>query len=417
MLRCLQTLILITIVAEYVHAYEIDKEHQGPQPCGGRLKGPVGTITTPNFPNPFPVPIKCKWIIEHDTVNGTISIYFTQQYTTSGLTFTEYMYYDESYKLGERRALTLTDENITRIKWLQVNELKSVPERDKRFTLYICFSILLMMDITQQEPDVIHLDGDVLKILGEDPSASVKFGPEIHKELASRLTRVATEGLGKGTRRELISKYLTPANCSQFDAPNLNLEIKAALLEPAVKRDKGIEAKQKQMASAISGLSVIINTLITSNTKDTETLQKLVDICRILCDIQHGDSITRRNFILFSLKNYIKNHLKSTRIDTFLFGENLSDILKTAKAVNKTGTELKVSSSSKSVPKKQKPAPAKAGNYRAPPQAYREPSRALPYTAGPASAAPTPRAPPPPPRPAHSSRMSSQPSQRFQRRR
>ncbi|KAH9641397.1 hypothetical protein HF086_012715 [Spodoptera exigua] len=120
MLRCLQTLILVTIVAEYVHAYEIYKEHQGPQPCGGRLKGPVGTITTPNFPNPFPVPIKCKWIIEHDIVNGTISIYFTQQYTTSGLTFTEYMYYDESYKLGERRALTLTDENIARIKWLQV---------------------------------------------------------------------------------------------------------------------------------------------------------------------------------------------------------------------------------------------------------------------------------------------------------
>ncbi|KAF9405034.1 hypothetical protein HW555_014043 [Spodoptera exigua] len=119
MLRCLQTIILFTIVAEYVHAYEIYKEHQGPQPCGGRLKGPVGTITTPNFPNPFPVPIKCKWIIEHDIVNGTISIYFTQQYTTSGLTFTEYMYYDESYKLGERRALTLTDENITRIKWLQ----------------------------------------------------------------------------------------------------------------------------------------------------------------------------------------------------------------------------------------------------------------------------------------------------------
>ncbi|KAH9631126.1 hypothetical protein HF086_001061 [Spodoptera exigua] len=76
----------------------------------------VGTITTLNFPNPFPVPIKCKWIIEHNIVNCTISIYFTQQYTTSGLTFTEYMYYDESYKLGERRALTLTDENITRIK-------------------------------------------------------------------------------------------------------------------------------------------------------------------------------------------------------------------------------------------------------------------------------------------------------------
>ncbi|KAH9641398.1 hypothetical protein HF086_012716 [Spodoptera exigua] len=120
MLRVL-SITFLTIAVEKVFAQDTTKEHRGLQACGGQLKSPVGTITTPNFPNPFPVPIKCKWIIEHDIVNGTISIYFTQQYTTSGLTFTEYMYYDESYKLGERRALTLTDENITRIKWLQVS--------------------------------------------------------------------------------------------------------------------------------------------------------------------------------------------------------------------------------------------------------------------------------------------------------
>ncbi|KAJ8723795.1 hypothetical protein PYW07_007775 [Mythimna separata] len=112
-------LALLSVCAEHAHAQQRHSEHQGPQTCGGHLTRHVGTITTPNFPNPFPVPIKCKWIIEHDIVNGTISVYFTQQYTTTGLTFTEYMYYDESYKLGERRALTVTDDNITRIKWLQ----------------------------------------------------------------------------------------------------------------------------------------------------------------------------------------------------------------------------------------------------------------------------------------------------------
>ncbi|KAJ8714132.1 hypothetical protein PYW08_007752 [Mythimna loreyi] len=113
-------LTLLSVCVEHARAQQRHREHQGPQTCGGHLKQNVGTITTPNFPNPFPVPIKCKWIIEHDIVNGTISIYFTQQYTTSGLTFTEYTYYDESYKLGENRALTVTDDNITRIKWLQV---------------------------------------------------------------------------------------------------------------------------------------------------------------------------------------------------------------------------------------------------------------------------------------------------------
>ena len=111
---------LLSVAVPHAHVQQRHSEHQGPQTCGRYLKAHVGTMRTPNFPNPFPVPIKCKWIIEHDIVNGTISIYFTQQYTTSGLTFTEYMYYDESYKLGERRALTVTDENINRIKWLQV---------------------------------------------------------------------------------------------------------------------------------------------------------------------------------------------------------------------------------------------------------------------------------------------------------
>ncbi|KAM3960477.1 LOW QUALITY PROTEIN: uncharacterized protein ACR2FA_005385 [Aphomia sociella] len=117
MQHLLSITLITTIASDRVYSQE---EHQGPQTCGGHLKGPVGVIQTPNFPNPFPVPIKCKWIIEHDIMNGTISIYFTQQYTTSGLTFTEYMYYDEFYKLGERRALTVTEENITKVKWLQV---------------------------------------------------------------------------------------------------------------------------------------------------------------------------------------------------------------------------------------------------------------------------------------------------------
>ncbi|CAF4868104.1 unnamed protein product [Pieris macdunnoughi] len=111
----------ITIIVILLKSVD-GEPHRENQSCGGRLKGPVGTIHTPNFPNPFPVPIKCKWIIEHDIVNGTISIYFTQQYITSGLTFTEYMYYDDTYKLGERRALTVTEENITRIKYLQGRE-------------------------------------------------------------------------------------------------------------------------------------------------------------------------------------------------------------------------------------------------------------------------------------------------------
>ncbi|GBP56683.1 hypothetical protein EVAR_12362_1 [Eumeta japonica] len=116
--------LVATMTADRVVTQDGSREHEGPQPCGGHhYDGPTGVIQTPNFPDPFPVPIKCRWIIENAKVNGTISVYFTQQYTTSGLTFTEYLYYDDTYKAGERRALTVTDENITRVKWLQVSFL------------------------------------------------------------------------------------------------------------------------------------------------------------------------------------------------------------------------------------------------------------------------------------------------------
>ncbi|XP_050664160.1 uncharacterized protein LOC126964887 [Leptidea sinapis] len=145
---------LIAFTLKVINCQEGYKEDQI---CGGRLKGPVGTIQTPNFPNPFPVPIKCRWIIEHDIVNGTISIYFTQQYTTSGLTFTEYIYYDDTYKLGERRALTVTEENITRIKYLQVQ------------------SPVLVVELSLEHAEGAHLRAlGLLSVFGFNVTYSVK---------------------------------------------------------------------------------------------------------------------------------------------------------------------------------------------------------------------------------------------------
>lgn len=226
------------------------------------------------------------------------------------------------------------------------------------------------------------MDSEVLEILGEDLSKEEKYGQEVHGELANRINFVVTRGLTKESRKELITKYLTPSNCAQIDAPKLNMEIKAAITEAVVKRDKGIEAKQRQMASAIACLSDVINTHIVSKTKNNDLLQKMMDINKILCDIQHADSVTRRNFILFSIKSGMNEHLKNTKIDSYLFGEDLPETLKSAKAVNKSGAELKPepvkpAGQRRFNPSGQKPLPL---NRRAPAQAQRMPGPApLPH--------------------------------------
>ncbi|XP_049880090.1 uncharacterized protein LOC126382123 [Pectinophora gossypiella] len=259
------------------------------------------------------------------------------------------------------------------------------------------------------------LDEDILEILGEDPFTEIKYASDIRTELASRLKHTAQEGLKKDDRKSLLAKYPVPANCLHISAPQVNPEIKAALPESAQKRDKGIEAKQKQMACAISCLSDVINTQINSKDKNNEMLQKLMDLSRILCDIQHGDSATRRNFILSVLKKDMKEHLSNTKIDTFLFGENLLETIKSAKAVTKSGVELKLDvAGAKNTAKRTNTSAPKSLNRKAPASARRPPGanyrsrepaapRAHPatYYRMPWQPPVPPHAPPPPPPPPH----------------
>ncbi|XP_059059445.1 uncharacterized protein LOC131852736 [Achroia grisella] len=169
-----------------------------------------------------------------------------------------------------------------------------------------------------------------------------EYGRDIHKELANRLQHIATDGLTKETRRELCSKYLIPANSTKFAAPLVNAEIKAALSEITIKRDKGIESRQKQLASAISGLAGVLNQELNSKDRDSSRLKTLMDVTRILCDIQHAESVTRRYLAMSTIKKDLREHLTNTKIDKYLFGENLSETLKTAKTVSKSGSDLKI---------------------------------------------------------------------------
>lgn len=181
----------------------------------------------------------------------------------------------------------------------------------------------------------------LLELLGDDPTICDVYGPEINKDLAVRLEHIATNGLTKEIRKELIEKYLLPTNCKLINAPTLNAEIKAAVADMTLKRDKSIELRQKQTAIAIACLSQVMNKLLSSNSADAEMIKMLMDAERILCDSQHSDSVVRRNFILSTLKKDMNEQLRSTKPDSLLFGQNLTETIKTAKAINKSGADLK----------------------------------------------------------------------------
>ncbi|XP_048520207.1 uncharacterized protein LOC125503568 [Dendroctonus ponderosae] len=92
------------------------------QTCGGTHTAARGILSTPNFPGPFDVPIRCQWIIDAvntGTANTSIIVYLTQLFTFEGLTFTEYQLYGNDYKINPIVIHKVNETNVVRTKWVQ----------------------------------------------------------------------------------------------------------------------------------------------------------------------------------------------------------------------------------------------------------------------------------------------------------
>lgn len=259
------------------------------------------------------------------------------------------------------------------------------------------------------------LDESILELLGETPSINKKYSSPIQSELAVRWEHISVHGLSKDVKKDLLDKHFLPENCLKIGSPQLNPEIKAALSETLVKKDKAIETKQNQQAVAISCISHALTKIFSSQNKDTEIIKPLLDAGRLLCDSQYIESMSRRSFVTSTIRKDIKDHLYATEIDSYLFGEKLADTLKAAKAISKSGAEMKTIPQAKTAAPSSQPRfnqsrslnvrpplpPARqAGAGRRPAAAMQQPRR---YQAPPPPPPPHPpptfahQAPPPPP--------------------
>lgn len=107
-----------------------------------------------------------------------------------------------------------------------------------------------------------------------------------------------------------------------------------------VRRDASLQAKQKQESIAIAALNQRIE-LIIAKESHTKILKPISDACRLLCDSYFTDTRTRRGFIISAIKPELKDTLSETKRDNLLFGENVSEKLKSAKTIKKSAADLK----------------------------------------------------------------------------
>ncbi|XP_063535369.1 uncharacterized protein LOC134745307 [Cydia strobilella] len=218
-----------------------------------------------------------------------------------------------------------------------------------------------------------ELDPSILNILGDEPAKEEIFSKAVHKDIASRWSDILINGLKEDVKKEIISCHDIPENLTLLQSPILNPEIKAAVNENSHKRDGILSEKQRSMACVITCIADLMSSNLencSDAAENKESLKLLSDAGRLLCHVHYEETSARRTFLQACLSKDVKENIKDLKRDRFLFGSDLSEKLKSMKAITKTGAEMRPASTKPKPPPKGRPAeagPSRALNWRGPP--------------------------------------------------
>ncbi|XP_031338427.1 uncharacterized protein LOC116167250 [Photinus pyralis] len=198
---------------------------------------------------------------------------------------------------------------------------------------------------------------DIFNSLGEDPNRVATNSFSLHEKLVTRWDALLTNGLKKGDSQTLLNNYELPSNLKSLCPPKLNLEVKAALQKQNILTDSAYVEIQNQLGKGLTALGKGISLLLDNLNKipeDTRNpiLTNLGDSGRILTNLFHRVSITRRNLLVPYLNKNLKDLTDNTLGSEFLFGSDLNEKLTSAKTLESISKELKLPTSFKSPVKK-----------------------------------------------------------------
>lgn len=206
---------------------------------------------------------------------------------------------------------------------------------------------------------------DILDIFGSQQS-EISFAPPIPNEVAQLWDILLKRGLGTEERQILLNKYKVPNNCLSAIPPILNPEVKAAVNDVALSRDLRLEKVQVQMGASLAALGKAVSLLVSSSSEGRDQqrplLEAISDGAKLLADIHHNQSVSRQNVIATNLDRNLKTVTENAELDGWLFGKDLSERIRNAKQIEKSGEELR------GKPTTVKKSFANAKNVRTPPR-------------------------------------------------
>lgn len=181
---------------------------------------------------------------------------------------------------------------------------------------------------------------EILELLGENPQQSKVLDNNLRPSLGLRWNHWISNGILKQVKGELLIKY---ARKTESDAPRLNPKIRAVISESASKRDNFIVENERMAGSALSALGSVLSSLMSDDdsVNKLEFIQKISDAGKLILEIHHNETNSRKAFILPSVSRQVRSILQESEQGTRLFGDNLTDKIKEANAIEKLSGLIK----------------------------------------------------------------------------
>ncbi|XP_046737532.1 uncharacterized protein LOC124406220 [Diprion similis] len=204
-------------------------------------------------------------------------------------------------------------------------------------------------DDTEPHGGEVVLDPKILEVMGKRFIEDRVLDAAIPNDLKVRWEEIVKKGMPTEDRVALIEKYPPPKNCCIIDPPKINSEVRVSLQETTIKRDERIEAKQAKITACLAAVGKTFSGFLQrySGNENLDFFEQLSDIGRLLADLQHDESNIRKSLILANLGAPFKDVLNGTTPDEFLFGKQLEERLKAAKALESCKKDLIVRTTTK----------------------------------------------------------------------
>lgn len=160
--------------------------------------------------------------------------------------------------------------------------------------------------------------------------------------MAQTWSSVVENGISSEERSQLVSKYPPPENAALLRVPVLNDTIKKATNESVVQRDARLAGLQEQISASISGIGLVISLMLgEEGGGNMAYLRPLCDAGRLLADVFHSETRSRKELAVYNLDKGLKETLLTAAPGHYLFGDDLDKRIEASKQLERSVRTIK----------------------------------------------------------------------------